>query len=278
MPTRKKVALITGGTDGIGKAVARKLLAEGWQVVIVGRDPQRCEDTVNELIDETSNKDISAITADLSLMSETKKASEEFLKNHKTLDFLLLNANAITNDRVLTREGNEANFALGYLSRVLMMSMLQDALQSSPQAQILVLIGLNQSRLDFDDLTMEHNFAGMEALARWQWAMQLYTREFSQRSSIPLNLYMPGIVKTKILSHQPLPMSLFARLMVTVSGKSAEESAAEIWTVMNEINETRVSAAYYDQGKRKQNPDLETEANDGTVLWELTEKLLAQYL
>lgn len=278
MPTSKNVALITGGTDGIGKAVASKLLAEGWEVVIVGRDPNRCEDTVNELKDGTSNKDISAIVADLSLMSDTKKASEEFLKNHRTLDFLLLNANAIANNRVLTREGNESNFALGYLSRVLMMSKLQDALKSSSQAQILSLISLNQSRLDFEDLTMEQGFSGKGAVSRWQWAMQVYTREFSQRSSIPMNLYMPGVVKTKILAHQPLPMSLYARLVISVSGKTAEESASEIWTVMTEINETRVSGAYYDQGNRKPDPDLKTEANDGPALWQLTEKLLARYM
>ncbi len=278
MPTSKKVALITGGTDGIGKAVARKLLTEDWEVVIVGRDPKRCENTVNELKDETSHKDISAITADLSIMSDTKKASEEFLKNHNVLDFLLLNANAIANNRVLTREGNESNFALGYLSRALMINKLQDALKSSSQAQILALISSNQSRLDFEDLTMEQNYSGMAALSRWQWAMQVYTREFNQRSSIPLNLYMPGVVKTKILAHQPLPMGLFARLVISVSGKSAENSASEIWTVVTEINETRTHGAYYDQGNRKSNPDLKTEANDGPALWELTEKLLAKYL
>jgi len=47
--TLTRVALITGATDGVGKATARKLLSEGWEVVIVGRNPEQCDSTVLEL-------------------------------------------------------------------------------------------------------------------------------------------------------------------------------------------------------------------------------------
>ena len=52
-----KTALITGATDGIGKATAVKLLSEGWKVVIIGRNPARCEGTVMELKTVTRNND-----------------------------------------------------------------------------------------------------------------------------------------------------------------------------------------------------------------------------
>ena len=35
MPTAKPVALITGGAKGIGRAIARRLLASGWHVAII---------------------------------------------------------------------------------------------------------------------------------------------------------------------------------------------------------------------------------------------------
>lgn len=84
----KKVALITGATDGIGKAVARKLLVEGWTVVIVGRHPLRCDATVAELKAAIPNSEITAITADLTLMSDTKAAIDQFLAQYSSLDFL----------------------------------------------------------------------------------------------------------------------------------------------------------------------------------------------
>jgi len=65
------------------------------------------------------------MTADLSLMTEVKNAVEIFLQNNVRLDILLLNANAIANERMITKEGNEQNFAVGYLSRVLMINLLQ---------------------------------------------------------------------------------------------------------------------------------------------------------
>ena len=39
--TKRRVALVTGGTDGIGRATAGMLLAAGWEVVVVGRDCAR---------------------------------------------------------------------------------------------------------------------------------------------------------------------------------------------------------------------------------------------
>lgn len=117
-----RTALITGGTDGIGKATARKLLLEGWKVVIIGRSSNKCDATVSYL--KTISKEISAIVCDLSELSDVKIAVDTFLNEKKRFDVLLSNANAIASERILTPEGNEQNFALGYLSRILMINRL----------------------------------------------------------------------------------------------------------------------------------------------------------
>ncbi len=44
------VAVITGATSGIGRATALQLAERGVQVICVGRDPQRGEDTARELL------------------------------------------------------------------------------------------------------------------------------------------------------------------------------------------------------------------------------------
>ena len=62
----QKVALITGGSDGIGKGVAEKLLNEGWYVEIVTRSHQKCKDAVEELKRKTNQNSIAFIAADLS--------------------------------------------------------------------------------------------------------------------------------------------------------------------------------------------------------------------
>lgn len=44
MELRGKLALVTGGTDGIGQQIARTLRAQGATVIVAGRDPARCDE------------------------------------------------------------------------------------------------------------------------------------------------------------------------------------------------------------------------------------------
>jgi len=205
--------------------------------------------------------------------------SVEFLAAHERLDFLFLNANAITQTRVLTSEGFEANFALGYLSRALMAQELEGALTATPASQILAVVGLNKSRLDFDDLTMAKGFKGMAALGRWQWAMQVYAREWNARSPVPMNIYMPGIVKTKILDSEP---SLVTRTMIkavyAVRAVSVEQSAGYVVDVLRDVEEHHRRDVYYSVKTLKPRRDLGDLPGDGEALWERTREILKPYL
>ena len=55
-PLANKVCLVTGGTRGIGKAIAKMLLTEGAQVAICGRRPELVESAERELAAETGGK------------------------------------------------------------------------------------------------------------------------------------------------------------------------------------------------------------------------------
>ena len=230
-----KIALITGGTDGIGKATARKLLTEGWRVVIVGRNSARCEAAVADLKTTTRSDGISTVLADLSGLADVNKAAESFLDKHSSLDFLFLNANAIAQTRMITAEGFESNFALGYLGRALLTRKLESVLKATPGSQALTVVGLNVARVDFDDLTMEKRFSSQEALGRWQWATQLFTGEFNRRSPVLMNIYMPGLVRTKILANEPQPMRTMVKIMNLIVGIPVEKAADNVFAVVGDV-------------------------------------------
>jgi hypothetical protein len=211
-------------------------------------------------------------------MSEVKKATRKFLQISNSLDLLLLNANAISNERIITSEGFEQNFALGYLSRVLMIKRLEGVLKNTPNSHILAVVGLDTARLDFDDLTIENKFTGRKGLTRWQWAMNVFTREFNVRNHIPLNLYMPGLVRTKILANEPQPMRAFVKLMNIIVGISVQKSAENIYSVMNDIVSNKKKNTCYAWRKERSYPKAELNSDDPKKLWELTDSLLKPYL
>ncbi len=278
MNNKQKTALITGATDGIGKALAQKLLEENMELVIIGRNPEKVRNTVNELISKTKKNSISGITADLSLMKDVKFACDEFFKNHNQLNYLILNANAICNERTITEEGNEQNFAIGYLSRVLMIKLLQKVLEATPKSQILSVIGLDVTRVDFDDLTIEKDFSGRKGLTRWQWAINLFTDIYNKESNVPLNLYMPGLVKTKILKNEPQPMRLFVQIMNMIIGLKPEKSAVNIMKVINEINKNNLSNVTFSYSKQRKPIKLELKTGDDRRLVNVTQTLIQNFI
>jgi len=80
-----KVALITGGGTGIGAAVARRLAAEGYAVVVTGRRAAPIEEIAAEI-------DGLAVVADTGLVDDAERAVRETVERFGGLDALVCNA------------------------------------------------------------------------------------------------------------------------------------------------------------------------------------------
>jgi 3-oxoacyl-[acyl-carrier protein] reductase len=85
MDLLNKVALITGGTAGIGRATAQALRAAGAQVAITGRDERRLKETAREL-------GVHPVHADVSNEEDVKRTYSEVLQEFGDLDVLVNNA------------------------------------------------------------------------------------------------------------------------------------------------------------------------------------------
>lgn len=274
-----RVALITGATDGIGKATARSLLRANWSIVITGRSPEKCKNTIDELEVEFPNSKVSYLVADLSQMSDVKRLASEFSADHDHLDLLLLNANSITQDHVRTKDGFEANFAIGYLGRTLLTWQLEPLLKKAQNPQVVHVVGLNLERINFDDPSTPEGFSSMKALGRWQWAVQVFSREYNRRvPSVAVNIYMPGLVKTKILANEPQPMRLFVQLANVFIGVPVPKAGDELASVIDELFSNNLRDSYYARKERKPARDLKDLPGDGAKLWALTQRLLTPWL
>lgn len=86
-----KTALVTGGSRGIGKAIARALASEGVDVAILARDQQRLDECARELQEATGQR-IFPISANTSDSGEVNAAVERVIKELGSVDILVNNA------------------------------------------------------------------------------------------------------------------------------------------------------------------------------------------
>jgi len=90
MRLANKVALITGGTSGIGRATALLFAQEGARVAIAGRNEARGQEAVEEI--ERAGGTATFIRSDVRLAEECRRAVEETLRAFGRLDILFNNA------------------------------------------------------------------------------------------------------------------------------------------------------------------------------------------
>ena len=74
-----KVVLITGGTGGIGQAIAVGLARLGGTIVIVGRDKDRGQAAVADIAVRSGNRSIELMLADLSSQQDIRRLASEFM-------------------------------------------------------------------------------------------------------------------------------------------------------------------------------------------------------
>jgi NAD(P)-dependent dehydrogenase (short-subunit alcohol dehydrogenase family) len=85
-----KTVLVTGGSDGLGRALCRRLVAEGAAVAFCGRDPGRIEATTNELL--AAGGDVAGVIADVSKAEDIVRFADTALERWGRIDGVVNNA------------------------------------------------------------------------------------------------------------------------------------------------------------------------------------------
>ncbi|MBL6965657.1 MAG: SDR family NAD(P)-dependent oxidoreductase, partial [Anaerolineales bacterium] len=129
-----KVCMVTGATGGIGKVTAETLARRGAHVVVVGRNPAKCEAVVSGIRESGGQAD--ALIADLSSQAQIRILAEAFGQKYPRLDVLVNNAGNFFMRRQLSEDGIEMTFALNHISYFLLTNLLLDLLKASAPARI----------------------------------------------------------------------------------------------------------------------------------------------
>jgi NAD(P)-dependent dehydrogenase (short-subunit alcohol dehydrogenase family) len=130
-----RTAVVVGGTSGIGRGVAVRLAAANASVMIVGRDEVRAAEVLADLARANGSGTHSFVRCDGSSIAATKDFSSAFLKDHKTLDLLVLTQGIATmQGRTPTPEGLDQKLAVHYFGRMALVAGLLPAMRASAAA------------------------------------------------------------------------------------------------------------------------------------------------
>src|SRR4051794_32162263 len=96
--TDKRVALVTGGSRGIGAAIVKRLAKEGLHVVALARNSDKLQQVVDEV--KAAEGSAEAVTCDIADAKALAETIENVIEKHGHLDVLVNNA-GITKDGLI---------------------------------------------------------------------------------------------------------------------------------------------------------------------------------
>jgi NAD(P)-dependent dehydrogenase (short-subunit alcohol dehydrogenase family) len=285
------VALVTGGTDGIGKVVARGLARRGVRVLVVGRDPDKGARAARELRESTGSKAVEFLPADLSLVQEANRLADEVSGRCTALHYLVHSTGIVRGRRELTAEGIESNFAVNYLSRFALTRRLLPLLESSGRpgkaARVVIVGGGAQGGSIHPDVNLSANFTTLRAVWHFQHANDLFTVELARRLAandggvrVTITCLKLGPVKTNIRRVFPWWMKWLVLLVLDpLLAQTPQEAAGLALRLLTAEEFEGVTGALFSKVRtfKRVEPDARMlDGEEGRRLWDLSDRLAAR--
>ena len=228
------ICLITGATEGIGKATALELARKGFKVVLAARDPSKAEAVRREvdLLPGVPAADV--IAADLASLDETRALAETFAHRYPRLDVLINNAGVFVPARTETGDGFDTITQVNYLSHFLLTQLLQSALEKSEQGRIINLSSRVYAfgRFDARTLRRETKSSVFRSYAASKLFMLMFTRALAERlagTRVTATAVDPGIVRTRMMRRAPGAFRVLAYLSLPVSVSPARGAVTSVY-------------------------------------------------
>lgn len=262
-----KVVLVTGATDGMGRALAAEVLRAGATVLVHGRDPARIADTVRQLYAEAGDGagtgTVRSYQADLSSLAGVRGLAERVTATEPRLDVLVNNAGIGPNEpaggRQESADGYELRFAVNYLAGYALTRLLLPLLRSAAPSRIVNVSSLGQQAIDFGDVMLTSGYDGMRAYRQSKLAQIMFTFDLAAElgpAGVAVNTLHPATFMPTKLS-PAAPVSTIAQ-GVEATMRLITASTGEVGTgrYFNGTQEARADGQAYDPAARRRLREL----------------------
>jgi NAD(P)-dependent dehydrogenase (short-subunit alcohol dehydrogenase family) len=274
---KNKICLITGATSGIGQAAATALAQMGATVTIVGRDEERCQNTVARIQRETGNFHVHYLLADLSVQAHVRQLAENFKARYKHLDVLVNDAGAIFLRRQLSADGIEMTFAVNHLAYFLLTNLLLDTLKASAPTRVVNVASNSHlgQHLDFENLQLEHGYNPMRAYGRSKLCNLYFTYELARRlngTGVTVNAMHPGFVATNMGTNNGRLVRLFLPL-IHLNSLTPEQGARTVVYLASSPDVETVTGKYFVREREVASDPASYNEAAAKRLWEISEEM-----
>ncbi len=272
-----RVCLVTGGTSGVGRAMAGGLSKLGARVVILARDRERGRAAAVEMT-ASSGHAVEVVVGDLADLRSIGRAAADFGARWDRLDVLAHAAGILCWNRQMSADGYELTFAVNVLGPALLTRLMLPLLERSAPARITAACGglatLAHARLDLDDLPYRAaRFAPLSTALQAMLARVLYCAELARKlqgRGIAVNAFYPGLVRSRLDRGLPWPLRVPVRLVqpfLKAGSASAVRAAAD-------PSLAAVTGAFLAGRRVLELRSRRVTPEDSQRLWSLIERLL----
>ena len=229
------LALVTGGSSGLGAETARALASKGARVVITARDLPKGEAVAKGIRESTGNDAVEVEELELGSLASIRAFAERFLARHDALQLLVNNAGVMACPFAKTSDGFEMQFGTNHLGHFLMTGLVAPALLKGAPARIVSLSsrGHQMSPVVFDDISFEkREYDKWSSYGQSKTANILFAVELERRlgaRGVHANALHPGVIMTELARHMQQEDLEFLQSRAPEGGlkfKSVEAGAA----------------------------------------------------
>lgn len=187
-----KTILITGATDGIGLETAKLLAADGHNLLLHGRDPEKLNRVKTLLANIANVGNITCYLADLSNFTDIKNLVNSIKNEHDSIDVVINNAGILKTAKPITAEGLDYRFVVNTIAPYFIAQELLPLLTHSGNSEASRVINLSsaaQAPIDLqaflgkelgDERSLQ-NLTDMDAYAQSKLAITMWSHTLAEK-------------------------------------------------------------------------------------------------
>ena len=179
------IAIVTGGSSGIGFEVARALVRKRAHVVLACRDERRASAALESIRSEIRSAAARFLPLDLASIESVRRFADAFHEAFDRLDLLVNSAGVMVVPYGITEDGFELQFGTNHLGHFALTGLLIERLLVSPGSRIVTVTSAahRYASMDFGNLMFEggRGYSPFRAYARSKLANLLFAQELQRR-------------------------------------------------------------------------------------------------